>query len=115
MRCRYLLFDADGTLFDFEKTEHQAFQDTMEKFDIPFSLEQFEMYKNINIGYWKQLEKGLITKEALLPKRYRDFLERIGRTDLSPEELNETYLSRLGEYGFLFPQALPLCEQLSKK
>lgn len=115
MSYRYLLFDADGTLFDFEKTEQQAFCDTMQKFGIPFTPEQFEMYRLINIHYWKQLEKGLITKEALLPKRYQDYLERIGRTDLSPESLNETYLSQLGEYAFLFPQALPLCERLCEK
>jgi 2-haloacid dehalogenase len=114
MRYRYLLFDADGTLFDFEKTEHQAFQDTMEKFGILYTPDHFELYRNINISYWKQLEQGLITKEALLPRRYQDYLAQIGRPDLPAESLNETYLSRLGEYAFLFPQSLPLCERLSQ-
>ena len=115
MNYRYLLFDADGTLFDFEKTERQAFQDTMEKYGVAFSEENLELYSSINIRYWKKLEKGLITKEVLLPKRYQDFLEQIGRTDLSAEALNSTYLSRLGEYSFLFPQSLPLCQKLSEK
>jgi len=115
MRYQYLLFDADGTLFDFEKTEQQAFMDTMEQYHIPFSAEQFEMYRDINISYWKKLEQGLITKDALLPKRYQDFLERIEREDLDPRDLNRTYLSRLGEYSFLFPQSLPLCRKLSEK
>lgn len=115
MGYRFLLFDADGTLFDFDKTEQHAFRDTMEKFGVPYSAEQFELYRGINLGYWKMLEKGLITKEALLPKRYEDYLERIGRSDLSPEDLNETYLSRLGEYNFLFPQSLALCRKLSGK
>lgn len=110
----YLLFDADGTLFDFEKTERHAFIDTMERFGIPFSEENLEMYKNINISYWKMLEKGLITKDALLPQRFKDFSTRIGRIDLSAEELNKTYLSRLGEYAFLLPYALDICEKLSK-
>ena len=113
MRYSYLLFDADGTLFDFEKTEHHAFKDTMEKFEIPFSIENLEMYKKINISYWKQLEKGLITKEALLPKRFADFLTQIGRTDLFAVDLNITYGSQLGKYGYLFPQALSLCKELS--
>lgn len=108
----HILFDADGTLFDFEKTEQQAFRDTMEKYEIPFSEEWLSLYKNINISYWKMLEKGQITKDALLPKRFHDFLERIDRTDLECEDLNRTYLSRLGEYGFLFPQALDLCTTL---
>ncbi len=111
----HLLFDADGTLFDFEKTEHQAFADTMEKYAIPYSADWLLMYKNINISYWKMLEKGLITKDELLPKRFADFLDKIKRTDLDPRELNRTYLSRLGQYAFLSPGALDVCRILSEK
>ena len=115
MKYRYLLFDADGTLFDFEKSEQQAFSDTMEKFGIPYSAEWYQMYSSINLGYWKMLEKKLTTKEELVIRRYQDYLDRIGRCDLSAADINSTYISRLGSYCFLFPESLPLCRELSGK
>jgi YjjG family noncanonical pyrimidine nucleotidase len=115
MKYRYLLFDADGTLFDFEKSEQHAFSDTMEKFGIPYTDWHYRLYSSINLGYWKMLEKKMTTKEELVIRRYRDYLDRIGRCDLRAQDLNNTYIARLGSYCFLFPQSLPLCRELSKK
>lgn len=115
MKYRYLLFDADGTLFDFEKSEQHAFSDTMETFGIPYTEERYRMYSSINLGYWKMLEKKRTTKEELVIRRYQDYLDRIGRHDLCAQDLNNTYIARLGSYCFLFPESLPLCRELSEK
>ena len=36
----YLLFDADNTLFDFDKNNHRAFQRTCQRNGLPFSEEK---------------------------------------------------------------------------
>ena len=55
MQYRYLLFDADDTLFDFLKAEHQAITETLETFGLPADEETIALYpdKSYDItGCW---------------------------------------------------------------
>ena len=61
MKYEVILFDADETLFDFKKSEKEAFKNTMLDFDIAYDENyHLKVYKEINTAIWKEFEQGLI-------------------------------------------------------
>lgn len=49
MKYEVIIFGADDTLFDFEKSERTAFENTMLEFDIEYKKEHhLKIYKEIN-------------------------------------------------------------------
>ena len=58
-----LLFDADATLMDFHRSEHEAVKECLEFFSLPSDESVIAKYSEINAGYWKMLERGEIEKE----------------------------------------------------
>lgn len=113
MSYDFILFDADGTLFDFNRSEHYSFTALTEKFGISFSDEMYADYHVINDNLWKDHENGLVTKPFLLVERYRRLFEKYG-IDVSPEDANQFYLSTLGKCHFLMDGALEICRELYK-
>ena len=53
-----LLFDADGTLFDYQKASWEALRRTLEQFALPFSQELFHLYQEKNQALWALYELG---------------------------------------------------------
>jgi len=54
VKFRYILFDADGTLFDYEHAELRAFKKTLQDFDINGNIDILHAsYKEINYAIWK--------------------------------------------------------------
>ena len=49
-RYRWLLFDADGTLFDFERAETSALTRTFAQFDLPLAPDLQDTYRKIKLG-----------------------------------------------------------------
>lgn len=112
---RYLLFDADETLFDFPRAEHQAILKTLEAFQLPGGEDTATLYSRINAALWLRFNHGEITRPQLLQLRFSQLLEALGRTGLSTEEINTRYMQELGKGGFLLPGALELCQTLREK
>lgn len=67
MKYDIIIFDADETLFDFKKSERDAFKNTMLEFNINYDENyHLKIYKDINTAIWKKLEDGLITQQNLM-------------------------------------------------
>ena len=108
-----ILFDADDTLLDFGKDETQALVKVLTTYGVPTTKENIEIYKQINVGLWKALERGEIDKPTLKKIRFRLFFEKIGfETAVDPFVINEEYLSNLGDGGNLIDGAKELIEEL---
>lgn len=108
-----VLFDADNTLLDFDKDESCALRKTMELYGVPATEENISTYIKINQGMWKALERGEITKPELKRTRFRKFFDAICfQTDADVFEVNEKYLSLLGEGGNTLEGAVDLCREL---
>ena len=58
MTYTHLLFDLDGTLFDFDAGETYAFHKVCDTFHISYSDEVLSLYQRINLSYWKAYERG---------------------------------------------------------
>ena len=114
MNYRYLLFDADNTLFDFDKCEKEAFLSLSDLDPIAFNDSTFVLYHKINDELWKKAEKGMITKAALKTERFRLFFNSIGICidDQSVQNYAKEYVSRLSCQNVLVEGAYGLLEYL---
>lgn len=95
---KYLLWDVDGTLLNFELAEKASIRMCFKEFNIgECSDEQLEVYKGINSKYWQQLERGEISKPELLVARFRDFFSLYNIDVSIAEEFDKRYQVMLGE------------------
>lgn len=106
-----VLFDADATLFDFKRSEHEAVVDCLTYAGLPADDSVVKKYSEINEGYWKRLERGEVTKEELFSARWKDTLEYYGY-DFSAEAMGDMYLEKLSEKAYLIEGAADICREL---
>lgn len=67
MKYPYLLFDADNTLFDFDAAEKNAHRQVCGKHRLAFTEEGYALYRRCNAQLWQDFDRGLCSKEFLLP------------------------------------------------
>ena len=114
MKYEFLLFDADHTLFDFQKSEYFALKEALEFYSLPSTDDVIERYSVINVKYWKMLERGEIDKKSLMLARFVEFAREYGFEDKAGV-LSDLYMSNLAHEAHLFDGALEMIEELSKK
>ena len=86
----WLLFDADGTLFDYEQAEAVALQNTFAQFGEPFAPEILARYGQINAQLWQAFEQRQITQPVLALRRFELLFESLGRP--SPPQFSQNSL-----------------------
>jgi 2-haloacid dehalogenase len=116
MACRYqwLLFDADGTLFDYDRAETAALARTFERAGVAFELAYVPVYRRINSALWQALERKETTQAALKVQRFKSLFETLGLAP-APPELPEVYLECLADCSELVAGATELFEQLANR
>jgi 2-haloacid dehalogenase len=108
-----ILFDADGTLFDYDQAEISALRSAFESRDLPFSAEIHEIYRKINKAKWLDFERGKITKQQLQTERFSDLFEAIGIAVTDVAGFNAGYLDFLAKSAQLIDGAEAVCRVLS--
>ena len=111
---KHVFIDLDDTILDFKKAEAVALTQTLKAFDIEPSEETIKLYSDINQSQWKLLEKGEITRQRLLTRRFEIFYETL-RLDVSSEETQKIYEVKLSQGHFFMPNAEEMLEAISKK
>ncbi len=117
LNYKYLLFDADGTLYDFKASERIALEEVFKHYGIPYTQENIEVYHQANARCWKEFEKDVITMAELKPKRFADFFSLMG-IDLTLDEAEEAsriYTEGLAEEGIMIEGAIEVLEKLYGK
>ena len=109
----YLLFDADDTLLDFSRNGRRAFMLLCAKYHFPCSEESHAVFDGFNQALWRDLERGLVTKEQLKLERFQRFLDYLHRSD-DPAEVNRGFQDYLGTCSFLMPHAEEVCRALAR-
>lgn len=107
LKYKFLLFDLDHTLLDFDAAEDIALTQLLEKEGVEDIQTYKDYYVPMNKALWKDLEQKKITKDALintrfeklfayfgiekdgsyLAERYQFFLSKQGQTYLGVEDL----------------------------
>ncbi len=108
-----LLFDLDGTLFDFSAAERAAIGETLAEAGIADSDEAAAAYSKINAELWAQLERGEIKKDRLVVRRFQDLLDALGEKG-DPIRMNNCYMTRLSAEATPFPGAQELLAELAE-
>ncbi|MCK5759128.1 MAG: YjjG family noncanonical pyrimidine nucleotidase [Clostridiales bacterium] len=110
---KFLIFDADHTLFDFDKAEKDALEKVMLDFGITKNPSLLLEYKKINLQLWKKYEKNEITQDEIKFERFRIFFNKIECSD-DYKKGAENYLIYLSEGSDLLDGALDLIIKLKK-
>ncbi len=116
-RYRGLLLDADNTLFDYEKAESLALEETLaDILPAPDRPPAAAAYRSINAGWWTRFEQGSVSAAELKVGRFADLIAHLGRAD-DPAKMSARYLARLSTKAPLLPharEAIAAASQIAK-
>ncbi len=112
-RYQWLLFDADGTLFDYERAEAVALVRAFQRCRLLFKPDFLTAYRDINQKVWQSLEKGLTTPDELKVQRFELLFEVIGITH-EPAGFSDVYLECLAECSELIAGACDMLNALRR-
>jgi 2-haloacid dehalogenase len=108
---RWLLFDADNTLFDFDRAESEALRLTFGQHGIAFDDTALPRYHRINHEQWQLLEAGEITSSVLRTRRFELLFAELG-VEADARSFGERYLPNLALQPHLTEQALEVVRSL---
>lgn len=109
-----ILFDADNTLFDFDRAEGEALRQVLTGRGYAADEKTLACYGEINRALWQRFDRGEITRDFLGPERFRQFMARMGGNH-DPEEFNRDYLAVLAGSSQLLPGAEEMCRRLAAR
>ena len=115
MHYQWLVFDADNTLLDFNRSTRIAFSETIQAIGLHPSDAHFEIYHRINLACWTDLEAGRITADELKLLRFSRLLDHLGLNHADPAEMNARYFEVLIRSTFRVDGALEILEALSTR
>lgn len=113
MRKHYpwLWFDADGTLFDYNRAEDIALKQAFQSLNTPFDDEYLDIYRRINQRLWQALERREITPALLQVRRFELLQEAIQLT-FSPGQMSAAYVEQLAVRAELIDGAYDILHTL---
>jgi 2-haloacid dehalogenase len=108
----WLLFDADGTLFDYDKAEASALRSTFIQVTGSFDERYATEYRRINHQMWIDFEQGKITADLLHLKRFELLLAAF-ELEADAGQFGARYLANLAASSQLIPGAEQLVKELA--
>ena len=108
------LFDADGTLFDYDLAEENALKIMFDYCGFDYSDDIRSQYREINSFVWESYEKGEMTKDELQTLRFKRLFDKIG-VSYDADLFNEKYLAELGRGSFLIEGAEEICREINSR
>lgn len=113
-KYKYLLFDVDGTLLDFDKAEQYALEYTFRHYDIPLTYEINQRYEEINKKLWKDFENGLIDKKTVVYSRFVLLFKEFN-IPVDGIAFEDDYQKALGQGYFVLPHTIEVLSALYQK
>lgn len=111
MKYDWVLFDADHTLFDFDRASEEALAEVLDAHGAPWQSGMYAEYKQINVQCWTEHEQGLIDRDTLVYERFRRYFAH-RQLGLDPVRTQQEYLHRLSTKPYLLPGADEMIAQL---
>ncbi|HAX72656.1 MAG TPA: noncanonical pyrimidine nucleotidase, YjjG family [Firmicutes bacterium] len=114
MKYDVILFDADETLYDFKKSEREAFKNTMIQFNFDYDeTYHLNTYQDINTLIWKEFEQGVITQEKLKIERFKRLSDALN-VSFNETDFANAYMEHLANASFLYDGSLELVKHLNQ-
>lgn len=110
----FLFLDLDDTILDFHKAERIALSKTLDHFGIEPTEHVLNRYHLINKSCWEKLERGELTRDQVLVRRYELLFEELGMA-CDAAAVTELYTKNLAIGHYFIPGAEEAVTRLSKK
>ena len=107
----WLLFDADGTLFDYDRAEHLALERTLAHFGFAMAPGTLPAYRRVNGQMWAAFEQGTISSVELRVRRFELLFAETG-LPIAPAAFSDLYLQNLSQVSELLPGAQEVVQAL---
>ncbi len=114
MQFRTILLDLDDTLLDFGAAEHAAISKTFRDLDLEPTKALLNRYSEINISQWEAFERGEISRDRVLTRRFELLFRELG-LDLDAQSTEDIYRGYLGVGHYFVEGAVELLEYLAPK
>jgi YjjG family noncanonical pyrimidine nucleotidase len=114
MKYSTILFDLDGTLFDYDAAEAKALRKTFKDFCLPFKDHVISTYRKLNAHLWKQFENGTLSQRVIKVRRFEQLGDALNIT-FDTKEFSHKYLLHLAEGTDLIDGARHIVEFLADK
>ena len=112
---KFVFLDLDDTLLDFHRSEENAIRKTVKTLaDREIGEAEIALYRTVNEGYWKKLERGEISRDELRVARFDEFFAALG-LHASAQMAKNVYENALGMGHYFIEGAPSLLMQLSKR
>ena len=111
MTYKFLLFDLDHTLLDFDAAEDVALTQLLKEEGVADIQEYKDYYIPMNKALWKDLELKKITKQELVNTRFSRLFEHFG-IEKDGTYLANRYQFYLAQQGQIFSGAMELLDNM---
>jgi YjjG family noncanonical pyrimidine nucleotidase len=115
MHFDWILFDADHTLFDFDRSSQEALQETLAQYGVAHHPDHWTVYDRINKRCWADFEQGRIGREAMRTMRFSRFFDYLDNPDIDVDAFAMGYLNLLPTRPYFITGAPELLEWLHGK
>lgn len=115
MKYKTILFDADGTLYDFDKAAVEALKSSFEKYNLDWTTKTFSIYEDVNKKIWNDFENGLITTKEIKEERFQRFFNIIEVAYIDSLQFSKDYLKFLSQNNYLLEGAKDIVQWSSEK
>lgn len=111
---RAILIDLDDTILDFGAAEHVAIAKTFRQVGLEPTPELLRRYSEINLSQWEAFERGEITRDTVLTRRFELLFRELG-VSLGAQETEDIYRGYLGVGHYFIDGAVEILEYLAPK
>ena len=111
-----ILWDVDSTLLDFGAAERAAIRKLFSEFGLgECTDEMLRRYSEINVSFWRRLERNEISRAEVLKGRFVQFFGEYGIDTSIVEEFDDLYQLRLGDTIVIRDDCLNILRALKGK
>jgi YjjG family noncanonical pyrimidine nucleotidase len=118
---KYVFFDLDHTLWDYEKNAQETLLDLYNSYNlselgVPDADTLYHRFRTVNIALWDLYDRNLVDQAFIRTQRFKQILDHFGayQVELS-ERLSSDYLDSCPKKQNLIPFAHDVLEYLSGK